>query len=135
MQMNLITKTAIVLFIVLAVLFAAASMPGCKWAREVDAAFWESPTSTTTSIDPATGKPTTVVTTETPPLLTLIASTLSLVGFTGLSVWLKRSNSNGKKTATAASDRLENLEQEIAKLFDELVVLKTKAAASNPQVN
>ena len=135
MQLNLIHKTAVFILITLALLFTAAALQGCRWARDVDEAFWQSGSRTTTQIDPATGKEVTTIETDSPPLLTLLASSLSLAGFGGLAAWLKKVNTNGKKLATSTDDRIKDLEEELAKLFDEVVAIRVKNATPRPSEN
>lgn len=82
---------------------AACCLTSCQWAREVDEAIWN-PATTQDVEDPAAA----------PPLVEVIAAALALLGFGGMSAWIKRSN-NRSRTSTAdlaaRITRLENLRE------------------------
>lgn len=90
--------------LVAGLVFAAYFLTSCQWAREVDEAIWNPPTSQDV-VEPVSA----------PPLVEVIAAALALLGFGGMSAWIKRSNSRSKNSVTDLDKRITRLERFLTK--------------------
>lgn len=104
MNTRAITNVLAILCIAAGILVALWSVPGCQWVKEIDEAIW-SPPAAVDGGDPP----------EVPPLAEYIAAVLALLGFGGMSAWIRRANSNSKKTSADLLTRIVRLEKFLAK--------------------
>lgn len=94
-----ITTVGAVFCLVAGLVFAAYFLTSCQWAREMDEAIWNPPAAVDVEGPVAA-----------PPLVEVIAAALALLGFGGMSAWIKRSNNRSRTTTKDLEVRMRALE-------------------------
>ena len=108
-----ITTVFFYIVVTIGMLFALILLPGCQAARELDRIIWTNMDPDYVPPEPDSATQPAAVPADTPPILSIAASILSLGGFTGLAAWLRKTAKNGKANADTLQAQITLLQTQL----------------------